>query len=416
MNDLTVPPDPPRICVVTETFHPVIGGGETQARLLTSKLIASGWPVLVVTRRSSSGLPVTESVDNVMVNRVPPAGDSRACKWGAIPSVYRALLRLRDQWDIVLVSGFRILGIAAVLAAARLSKRCVLKADNNGELNGEYFRPGLAGLGLKPSHRPVRWLLGLRNRRLLGADAFVAISAPIAAEFSNAGLPRKKIVRIPNAVDTNRFSPVDAPERARLRALLRLPLDAFVVTYAGRLVRSKGLFLLLDVWEAICRDRDDARLVLVGSGTADIYSCDAELQERAKEGSLSGRVLFTGAVEDVHRYLQASDAFVYPTEEEAFGVSLVEAMACGLPCVATRVGAIPEIAQDGAALLIPPGDRSALEATLRSLLDRPDLRARLGRAAVDRARAFSVDAVTSDYCELFSRLSREPDDAGTRSG
>ena len=405
VNHLAVPPGAPRVCVLTETFHPVIGGGETQARLLTSELVARGWPVLVMTRRSSHDYPAEERIDGVLVKRVPPAGDSRLCKWGAIATVYPALIRHREHWDVVLVSGFRILGMPAVLAAARLNKGCVLKADNNGEMSGEYFRPGLAGFGLTPSHRPVRSLLELRNRRFRTADAFVAISSPIEAEFSDAGVAREKIVRIPNAVDTECFAPAEPAERARLRATLGLPLDGFVVAYAGRLVRYKGLARLLDAWEAVCRDHRNAWLVLVGSGTADIYSCEAELRERAERGAARGRVIFTGAVDDVHRYLRASDAFVFPTEEEAFGISLIEAMACGLPCVATSVGAIPEIASEGTALLVPPGDRSALEVAIRKVLDQPDLRARLGRAAHARARSFSVDAVADAYGDLFVRLS-----------
>jgi glycosyltransferase involved in cell wall biosynthesis len=176
------------------------------------------------------------------------------------------------------------------------------------------------------------------------------------------------------------------------------------------------LALLLDAWEAVCRDRGDAWLVLVGSGTADIYSCEAELWERAEKGAVRGRVIFTGAVDDVHRYLRASDAFVFPTEEEAFGISLLEAMACGLPCVATRVGAIPEFASDGTALLVPPGDRAALVAAIRRVLDRPGLRARLGRAARERAQSFSVDAVADAYGELFVRLSGARARASRKSG
>ena len=407
---------PPRVCLLTETFYPEIGGGESQTRLLAGRLKEQGCQVSILTRRSRSTSPRRDRVDDVEVLRLPPAGPGRARKWGLIATAGPALLRLRADWDLVCVSGFRILGVPAVRAARRLGRPCILKADSNGEMSGEYFRAGLAGIGLAPSHRPVRSLLERRNRWLRKADAFVAISSSIAAELSDAGVAPEKIVRIPNAVDTERFSPIESGEKARLRAALGFPPEGFVLTYTGRLVRYKGLPLLLDVWEAVCRDRGDAWLVLVGSGGADIHNCEAELRDRAEGAGLRGRVLFAGAVDDVHRYLRASDAFVFPTEEEAFGISLVEAMACGLPCVATRVGAIPEIVNDGAALLVSPGDRPALEVAIRNLLDRSDLRARLGRAARERAGSFSADAVADAYSELFVRLLGARARASKRSG
>lgn len=404
--DRSMGSDRPRVCLLTETFHPEIGGGESQARLLAGRLRDRGWNIKIVTRRSVGRTAVRERVDGIEVHRVPPTGHGRFRKWALIATAYPTLMRLRSDWDLIYVSGFRILGVPAIRAARRLGRPCVLKADSNGEMSGEYFRAGLESVGLSPSARPVRSLIAARNRQLRNADAFVAISATIERELSVAGVASERVVRIPNGVDTERFSPAGSADRARLRRQLGLPAEGLIVVYTGRLVRYKGLPPLLDAWKRICRDRENTWLVLVGSGGSDIHDCEAELRDRAEGPGLQGRVFFTGAVDDVHRYLRASDVFAFPTEEEAFGISLVEAMACGLPCVATRVGAIPEIAGDGEALLVSAEEPAALEEGLRRLLDQPELRVRVGRAARAKARSFSADVMASSYEELFIRHDR----------
>jgi glycosyltransferase involved in cell wall biosynthesis len=217
------------------------------------------------------------------------------------------------------------------------------------------------------------------------------------------------VQRIPNGVDTTRFQPIGAAARVELRRRLGLPESAPVFVYTGRLVSYKGLPRLLEVWPAILDAAPDARLLLVGGGGLDIHNCEDELRRQVRDQGLEASVSFVGSVDDVAPYLQVADVFAFPTENDAFPSSLVEAMACRLAVVTTPVGAIPTIVEDGFnGLLVPPGDSAALRAALVRVLDDPGLRARLGDAARQTALArYSAEAVTREYAGLFEALLRK---------
>lgn len=395
----------PRICILTETYHPVVGGGETQARTLAEGLAARGHEVILITRRSDPALPRVEHVGGIPVHRLPPSGPGHLKKWGLLVSSLIALLRLRRSYDLIFVSGFRVLGVAAALVSRMQNKSCILKADSLGEMSGEFFRDGLASLGLSHRSRLFRILLALRNRILRSADGFVSISSVVEEELLRSDAPQERVSRIPNSVDVDRFSPAIRSERAGLRCRLSLPPDANIVTFVGRLVSYKGLPLLLRVWKDLHAHHPDALLLLVGGGSLDLHNCEQELREYVAEHQLTECVRFTGNVENVVDYLQASDAFVFPSEAEAFGIALVEAMACALPVVAARAGGVNDILQPGNGLSVAAGDFAELEDAIDALLRDPSLATRLGasarRTAVER---YSDDAVVGRYCSLFRQV------------
>jgi glycosyltransferase involved in cell wall biosynthesis len=391
-----------RVLVLAETFHPVLGGGETQGRLLCERLASRGHEVTVVTRRSEQGLARVDRLGSVRVARVRPGGKGGYKRWGMLGPAAWSLVRRRRDYDVALILGFRALGL--VLPVLRLlEKPAVLKAESMGEMSGAFFDARLGRLGLSRETTPVRLLLAGRNRVLRGADAFVAISRAIRDEMVAAGVAPERITLIPNAVDTSVFRPPTPEEKAGLRRELGLASGETVFVYTGRLVRYKGLPLLLRAWGAVARGRAGLRLLLVGEGGEDMDNCEAELKEYVRRHGLAPSVTFTGGVADVHRYLQASDAFVFPTENEAFGISLVEAMACGLPCLASAAGGVTDIVTPGRdGLLVPPGDGAALEAGLRGLASDPAERARLGWAArATVVERFGVEAVVDEYARLL---------------
>jgi glycosyltransferase involved in cell wall biosynthesis len=245
----------------------------------------------------------------------------------------------------------------------------------------------------------------------------IAMSSVIRDEAIAAGFREKRVVRIPHGVDPRRFTPVDAARRSELRRELlpSVPADSLLAIYTGRLLRGKGLEHLLDAIESL--ERPGMRLAIVGSGEGQTLSVEAALRARvAASERLRTRTTFVGRTDSIESYLQAADLFVFPTLDESFGISLVEAQACGLPAVASNTGGIPDIIAGGAdpndpgatGILVPPGDARALAAGLDALAADPSRRERLGLAA--RARVlerFDFETTVDRYEALFVALSRE---------
>jgi glycosyltransferase involved in cell wall biosynthesis len=167
------------------------------------------------------------------------------------------------------------------------------------------------------------------------------------------------------------------------------PFDgSFTVGYAGRLVRLKGVDVLLRAFASLAGDLPVARLEIAGAGQE-----SGALRLLAAELGIAERVVFLGWSTDLATVIERWDVAVQPSREEAFGVAALEAMACGVPIVASAVGGLAEVVVDGkTGFLVPPGDATALAARLRWLALNPRLRRALGRAGHGRAAAhFSAE-------------------------
>jgi glycosyltransferase involved in cell wall biosynthesis len=402
------------VCLLTETFFPVTGGGETQARVLASGLAAAGAAVQVITRQSDKLLPRRDTLGPVRLMRLSPGGPGQLKKWGLLVTALIMLLRSRHSYDVMVVCGYRILGIPSIIAAGMLNKPCLLKADSLGEHSGEFFRAGLNRFGLRPDGFLFRAMLRLRNRLLRRASAFIAISAAVEDELVDCGVSPSRITRIPNSVDTDRFSPADEPKRNSLREKLGIPGSARVAIYTGRLETTKGLPSLLSAWKNIAGRHRDAHLLLVGSGGLGIHNCEAELREFVSQYSLDESVTFVGSVENVDEYLRAADFFVFPTTREAFGISVIEAMACSLPVITTAAGGLRDIVTaEQNAVVVPVGDTEALEKAIERVLGEDEDMQRLARAGrVLVVNNYSELQVVDQYASLLARLEK----AGNKSG
>lgn len=394
------------ICILSETFHPMVGGTQTQMRLLAGDLIANGFNVTVVTRRSKAELPCYEEFEGMRIHRVRPVGQGQRKRWGMMFASIPKLAALRREYDTIFVTGFRALGISGVLVSKLLGKKCILRAVSSGEMSGEFFRGGLDSVGLKPASLPVRLFIGVRNCILRRADRFVAQSAAIADELAAQRVKAGKVRIIPNGVDTGKFHPADAPRRIDLRRKLDIAPDRTIVVYTGRLVTYKGLPLLVEIWKEIAARFPSADLLLVGSEANDLCNCEKQLRDFVAANGLDKRVRFTGNVSNVHEYLQAADAFVLPTENEVFSNAIIEAMACGLPVISTAVGGLRDIVtNDVNGLVIGTNDRDGLRDALARLLGDNALAARLGAQALKTVQErYSRQIVTAEYIRMF----REP--------
>jgi len=394
-----------RVLFLAESFHPVLGGGETHVRRLGSALVTAGDAATVVTRRADRAWPAEELVDGIRVVRVSPPGPGRTGKFLMLPAAVRAVLREAPGHDVLVVRGTRVLGLPGVLAARASGVPVVMQPETNGELSGEAWTWGKTWAG-GPAGRLARGATALRNRWLRDADAFVAMSRVIRDEMLGAGIPGERIVLLPHGVDTERFRPATVEEKLALRRELGLP-EGVLAVYSGRLLRGKGLETLLDAFTAITDRAVGLSLVLVGSGEGQALSIEDELRRRVAERGLGTRVAFAGRKERVEGTLRAADLFVFPSVFEALGIALVEAAACALPAVASRTGGIVDVVENGVSgRLVAPGDAEALSEALLGLSGDAALRSRMGKEAraIALARFDERDGVER-YRALFREVS-----------
>jgi glycosyltransferase involved in cell wall biosynthesis len=394
-----------RVCIVAESYYPVIGGMERQAHALAKGFAAIGFEAFIVALRANPSLLRNEVLDGIEVRRVSSSGN----RWRGIIGVARELTSLRTRYDVVLVQGFRTLGLAAVLAGWIFHKPVVLAAQNNGELSGEFFDPALRSIGLRHDSWFIRPLNGLRKAVLRRANAFAALSNAMRDELLGEGVPQDRVVTIPNTVALDRFRPArDAAEKQRLREALGLPADGFVVCFCGRLVRWKGPLVVLEAWRRLSSEgvlSADALLIFLGAGGSDSDNCEAEAHAKAADAGLLGSVRFLGDVPNVEEYLRAADAFTLPTADDSFAIAVLEAMATGLAVITTTVSGLADYVIAGRnALVVKPDDPAGVATALAEVARSTAVRKALGEQAIATAAQFTPDTAVQRLVALFATL------------
>jgi glycosyltransferase involved in cell wall biosynthesis len=204
---------------------------------------------------------------------------------------------------------------------------------------------------------------------------------------------------IPNGIPTDEYAP-DPNRRRRWRQRHGLEPEAIVLTHVGRFAPPKNHALLIEAFAQV-RTHTPLYLLLVGGGELE----DAVRQQVAGLG-LQERVRFLGVRADVPAILNASDLFVLSSRWEGNPMSVMEAMAAGLPVVSTAVGGVPELVREGeTGLLVPSGDAAALARALQALVDDPARREAMGKAARQHAIThFDIRHTVRQYEALYERL------------
>jgi glycosyltransferase involved in cell wall biosynthesis len=366
-----------------------VGGAARQAVKLSRALRALGVDTHIVTHRPRLRFPWRERVDTVPVHYVDSLywllhrkGLRRLEALLRLGVLMIYLARHRQKYDVIHIhTAATATALAGTLAGRWLSKPTILKITNSGTRNDFYrFRDG-SGL---PA---ARQLAGV----LRSATCVVTLNASAADELLSEGFDPGQLVHIPNGVDVDRFPPKSCYEAGTCANL----------TYVGRLYPSKGLNVLLEALAQL-PPAPNWRLTLVGGGSA-----RAQLAQQAGELGLEDRIEFVGEVPDVLPYLQQADLFVLPSHTEGISNALLEAMAAGLPCLATdNAGNRHVLTQNETGLLVRVGDAADMASALSTLLADAQLRERLGRAARHLVETcFSIASVTEAYLQLYRELS-----------
>lgn len=387
-----------RVCMLTTRFYPDHGGGALQALRLCQKLGERGVDTFVITGHRHQAV-VRHMVQGVSVTRLPlPRREGP----GVLPfyaRLLRLLLACRHDYDLIHAHAVHHHAYAGFLAGRLLGKPAIAK---------------VTGLGADtPARIRRRRLGGIQVRLLRLASCLVVTSQELYDQVGEGGA--FKVERIPNGVDTHRFHPVGVARRAALRKAVGVPEEALVVVFVGAIRPVKGVDVLASAWARLTASMPSLHLLLVGPyRQEEHWGVDAEYVRRVEAllrtgGTSARQVSFVGQVPDVRRYLQAADLFVLPSRSEGMPNALLEAMACGLPFVATRLGCVEEMAPpEQHPYLVPVDDVDALAEAVLSLARDADARRRLSTAVRRTVEArYSLDVVADRYVDLYRRLLEE---------
>ncbi len=364
--------------MIISLFYPLRGGAEQQALLLAKSLIKQGGQVTVLTR-CLAGHPAYEVLQGVPVYRAIYA----VPRWRLFGITYFLsvcwfLFRRRKSYDIIhchILHGLH--SLAACMLKRLLGKKVVIKLASSGLLSDfVLLREGL-----------WRTFYVKQARK---ADRIVSICALSKQEAITAGFDPAAVILLPNGVDAGCFRPQAEAQSAEVSLL-----------FIGRLDDMKGVDVLLKAFQAVCSALPQTSLVIVGDGPS-----RPDLENLARSLNLGEAVCFKGVLEDVRPSFSRATVMVMPSRSEGLSNVVLEAMASGLPVVASRVGGNPDMITDRVnGLLVEPDNVEQLSGALMTILTAPELAASYGREARKTIEQhYSIDAVTSAYIQLYAEL------------
>ncbi|HEU4421920.1 MAG TPA: glycosyltransferase [Pilimelia sp.] len=393
-----------RIAMISEHASPLAtmagddaGGQNTHVAELSIALAGLGHDVRVYTRRDAPDLPsMVKMVGGVDVAHVPAGPAEALPKDSLLPYMrdfggYLAGQWRQDGWmPDVAHAHFWMSGLAAITASRPIGLPLVQTYHALGTVKRRHQ-------GAADTSPPSR--IGYERALGRAVDQVVAQCQDELGELLRMGVPRGRISLVPSGVDSERFTP-DGPAEPRIGQRPR-------VLSVGRLIERKGFGELIRAMRVV----PHAECVVVGGPPPAQLATDPQanrLRALATSCKVADRVRLVGAVprDEMPRWYRSADVLVCPPWYEPFGLTPLEAMACGVPVVATAVGGLTDTVVDGlTGDLVRPRDPRALGATVRKLLNDPMRRLAYATAALDRARqAYSWKRCAAQLSSIYGAL------------
>ena len=368
------------VAMIIQAYLPILGGAERQLAALAPLLRDQGVDVSVITRRYP-GLKKFELIEDIPVYRMPVPGPKPVASLSFSLTALPLLQRLRP--DVIHAHELLSPTTTAVTAKRRYGIPVVAKV----------LRGGVLGDLAKLEHK----LFGRQRMQAYKqeVDGFIVISREIDAELAAWGVGPEKRVFVPNGVDTHRFTPLPPTDKERLRQELGLA-EGETAVYTGRLVAEKCVDQLIGLWPQIREFFSRAQLLVLGTGPE-----EKRLAQLAGPG-----VRFLGNVDDVAPYLQAADLFILPSATEGLSNAMLEALAAGLPVIATRVGGAPDIiTHQKSGWLVAPNQPDEWREAILTLFKQADWQYYLGQQGRQKVEAtYGLAATVSRLVELYGRV------------
>jgi glycosyltransferase involved in cell wall biosynthesis len=374
--------------LICQTYFPVLGGTEIEARRICGELVGRGHRVTVVCAGGHPMPPVRDWVDpqGVPVRIYARRRDGLFKNVAYALSVGWMLIRERENCEFVyfLMPGLHL--AVGLLVAQALKKPIIAKISGSGE----FLRMSKSWIGRKELYWLNRW-----------AKKVLILNEGMRQEAIDHGVSPQKLLLMPNPVDTDVFSPALPEERFGLCERFAVPATAPIVIYCGRLAPEKSLSVLLNSYRIVLQKIPDAMLILVGDGP----ERPALLTQAKQLGFTDRNIRFTGRVDpaDVSKWLKIATIFALVSPAEGFPCALEEAMSTGLASVASDIPGNRQLVQDELqSILVPVANiQRTADAMLRLIQDAP-LRHRMSLAAREHIVAnYSTQNVVDAYEAVF---------------
>ncbi|HTK07523.1 MAG TPA: glycosyltransferase family 4 protein [Ktedonobacteraceae bacterium] len=423
--------DHTRVCVLSFKFHPFIGGAEVQAEKHARHIQKLGHEALVLTLRHNKQWEGKEDYKGLPIIRVGSIcrhkGWMRLGKFGHpffMLGVFLALWRLRQQYDVIHVMQMSSLAAIAVFIGNLLQKPTIisiqsagpderqvarirrdgamLMADTlEGVLDSSFFRINIKNWipGALECLQQTSFAGGFTLRYLKRSNAFYQVLSTRSYQYLvRNGIRPEQIISLPNGVDTAVFQPAAQVDRTRTER---------DIVCVARLEYPKGVDVLLHAWgrmmhePAEWRSHLKPRLRLVGGGLF-----RPQFERFVAELGIQDSVEFLGQRRDVPDLLQHAWGFVLPSRWEGMPNALIEAMSCGLPCVATRVSGSEDVISEGSnGLLVEPENPEAMARALRRILEDGAFAQQLGQEARQTVlRKYHITALAEQCLQFYHQL------------
>lgn len=303
---------------------------------------------------------------------------------GVVPLLWR------NRGAIVVVQGWRHATMwLAAFAAKLLGCKVCMRGDSSASL--EKLK--------SPTQRRIKDVL-LRRLLFPMVDCFLCIGKENRDFYSNYGAPAERLSIVPFSVDTERFEPLDPADRERARAELGLNHDTVYGLFLGKLYPRKRPLDLVEAYRKVAAP--GRGLVFIGAGID-----SARIEEAARTVG-DGDVRLLGFVNqsELPRYIGAADFLILPSETDPWGLSVNEAMACGLPVlVSSGAGCSADLVDDGTnGYVFPPGDLEALSRAMERVYADPAFRQSAGRRSLEIISAYSIRSVVERLCAVIRNL------------
>ena len=382
--------------MVCPQFRPVVGGYERAAERLCTSLAGAGIQVLIITERRDKAWPVAEHSGGYEVRRLPCVCRRHLHIMTSLLSFAYFLLRHGRGFDVWHVHQYGWHAGVAILLGLLVRRPVVLKLTNSGYMGIDKAAADVV------AGRILSSCLRLPS-------ACIAISPETCAEAIRFGIPPDRVHVIPNGLDGREFHPVSPEERRQARQALGLDSER-IVLFVGRLQAQKNPLGLLEAWDQIdSRTRQGALLCIVGDG-----SLAAAVSARARQPSLARSVHIAGAQTNVALWYRAAEIMVIPSLTEGLSNTMIEAMACGLPVVSTKVsGSSILLGPPPAGRLVSVGSSDELAGAMAELLNDESARALLGGNARRAFESnFDLRAVASRVVVLYEALRNQNHSGG----